>query len=132
MEVAARHLVRQWAVGGTICMGCLTYLFYDNADTLPNNLLEVVSIETDWMVWAAVFFGIAALMMLALAFVPASRTLLNASLAVGIGACLFRGIQLALVDNQPGTTRWLGIVVYGSLAFMIAFGGILLRRLQHR
>jgi len=61
---------------------------------------------------------------------PQSRVILDLALILTMGACLLRGWELVLVDNQPGSSRWLGIVVYGALTWTIAVCGVMLRRLQ--
>lgn len=123
------RLIRQWAIGGALSMGALAWLFFDSYDAVSHGV-RTVSTETDYTLWTAAAFAAAAIAMLLVAIRPTSRAALDTALACSMGACLLRGWELALVDSQPGSTRWLGPVVYASFAAVIGVCGLLLRRIQ--
>jgi len=125
------RMIRQWAGGAAFSTGCLAWLFYDNSEIAADSTALVsVSLETEWMTWAAVAFAAATVALVAVVIRPQSRVILDLALILTMGACLLRGWELVLVDNQPGSSRWLGIVVYGALTWTIAVCGVMLRRLQ--
>lgn len=120
-EPATVRLIRQWAIGGALGLGGMGVLFYANRDTLP----------TQWTLWAVVLFLGASSSMLALAVHPTSSRLLVLASMMAMIACMFRAYENVLVE-RPGSTSALGILVYGTMAYLIGYTAMILRQLGRK